>query len=100
MLNTLEALEGEKKQLHDIIRFEGINLFPEEVKRLLSIKGFSLFTATALMADVDDLKRHEIAYVLSTLYYSSHCPGRRHTRHRLRLPERRLPFGQLQKVKM
>ena len=57
MLNSLESLEGEKKQLQDIICFQGIKLFPEEVKCLLSIKGFSVLTATALMADVATIER-------------------------------------------
>ena len=52
LLNQFDALEAEKKQLHDLICYLGVKLFGEEVKLLLGIKGFSCLTATALMTDI------------------------------------------------
>ena len=52
LLNQFDTLEAEKNQLHDLICYLGVQLFGEEVKLLLSIKGFSCLTATALMADI------------------------------------------------
>ena len=61
LLNQLETLEAEKKQLHDIVCFRGAELFGEQVKLLLSIKGFSMLTATALMADIVNVDRFHTA---------------------------------------
>ncbi len=52
LLNQFDTLEAEKKHLHDLICFLGVKLFGEQVKLLLGIKGFSVLTATALMADI------------------------------------------------
>jgi transposase len=57
LLNQLETLEAEKKQLHDVICFRGVQLFAQEVKLLVGIHGFSLLTATALMADIVTIER-------------------------------------------
>ena len=57
LLNQFDTLEAEKKQLHDLICYLGVKLFGEEVKLLLSIKGFSCLTATALMADIARVDR-------------------------------------------
>jgi transposase len=57
LINTLEAFEVEKKQLQDVICVRGYSLFPEQIRLLLSIKGFSVLTATALMADVVTVDR-------------------------------------------
>jgi transposase len=61
LLNQLETLEAEKKQLHDVICFRGIQLFGQEVRLLLGIHGFSLLTATALMADIVTIQRFSSA---------------------------------------
>ena len=52
LLNQFDALEAEKNQLHDLICYQGVKLFGEEVKLLLGIKGFSCLTAIALMTDI------------------------------------------------
>ena len=58
LANTIDALEIEKKQLKDLICYRGYKLFPKEVENLLSIKGFSPLTATALMADIATIDRY------------------------------------------
>lgn len=57
LINTLEAVEVEKRQMQDLICLQGYKLFPREVELLISIKGFSPLTATALMADVVRVER-------------------------------------------
>ena len=57
LVNTIDALEIEKKQLKDLICCRGYKLFPKEVTNLLSIKGFSPLTAAALMADIATIDR-------------------------------------------
>ena len=57
LINTLEAVEVEKSQIRDLICLQGYKLFPREVELLISIKGFSPLTATALMADVVTVER-------------------------------------------
>lgn len=57
LLNTIEVLVNEKNQTNDLIICKGYELFPREIELLISIKGFSPLTATALMADAADLGR-------------------------------------------
>ena len=57
LLNQLETLEAEKKNMHDVICFRGVQLFGEQVKLLIGIHGFSLLTATALLTDVVTVTR-------------------------------------------
>ena len=57
LVNTIDALETEKKQIKDLICFKGYKLFPKQVTNLISIKGFSPLTAVALMADVATIDR-------------------------------------------
>ncbi len=57
LINALQTIEVEKKQLQDVICLQGYKLFPEQIRLLLSIKGFSVLTATALMADVATVDR-------------------------------------------
>jgi len=61
LLNQFETLEAEKKQLRDVICSRGFQLFAEEVKLLLGIHGFSVLTATALMADIVTIQRFSSA---------------------------------------
>ena len=57
LFNTLQVFEVEKRQLQDVICLQGYRLFPEQIRLLLSIKGFSVLTASALMADVVTVDR-------------------------------------------
>ena len=57
LVNTMDVLEIEKKQLKDLICYKGYKLFPKEVTNPISIKGFSPLTATALMADIATINR-------------------------------------------
>jgi transposase len=52
MITQFETLDAEKTQLHDLICYQGVQLFGEEIKLLLGIKGFSCLTSTALMTDI------------------------------------------------
>jgi transposase len=61
LLNQFDTLEAEKKYMHDLICFRGIKLFGEQIKLLLSIKGFSILTATALMTDIVRVDRFPTA---------------------------------------
>ncbi len=57
LVNTIDALEIEKKQLKDLICYKGYKQFPKEVTNLISIKGFSPLTAIALMTDIATIDR-------------------------------------------
>ncbi len=57
LLGQLVGVETQIKELRDIIVQYGYTLFPGEVDLLITIKGFSYFTATAFMADVVDINR-------------------------------------------
>jgi transposase len=57
LLNILETIEIEKKQLKEIIVYNGYKQFPKEVTKLISIKGFSPFTSVALMTDICTIER-------------------------------------------
>jgi hypothetical protein len=61
LLNQFKTLEAEKKQLRDVICCRGFQLFAEEVKLLLGVHGFSVLTATALMADIVTVRRFSSA---------------------------------------
>ena len=56
-LRALKKAEEEQQEIKDMIYLWGYKLFKEEIELLLSIRGFSAFTATALMSDVVDVNR-------------------------------------------
>jgi transposase len=56
-LKTLRSVHEEQKEIKDQIYFLGYKLFKEEIELLMSIRGFSAFTAIALMSDVVDVNR-------------------------------------------
>jgi transposase len=53
----LDAIEDETEKIKQMIHELGYRLFQKEIKLLVSIKGFSPFTAIALMSDVVDINR-------------------------------------------
>lgn len=53
----LEAIENETDKIKQMILQLGYNFFREEVELLIGIKGFSPFTAIALMCDIVDIHR-------------------------------------------
>lgn len=57
LINCLESLQAEKEQLKDLICFRGYQLFPQQLRLLMSIKGVSVLIATALMADIATVDR-------------------------------------------
>lgn len=57
LLKELEYLEKETETIKEMILLQGNTLFKEEIKILISIKGFSPFTAIALMSDIIDIQR-------------------------------------------
>lgn len=57
LFKQIENIEQETEELKKVIYQLGNRLFPNEIKLLLSIKGFSPLTAIALMADVVDINR-------------------------------------------
>ena len=61
LMNSLTTLEAEKKQLKEIIIYKGYKKFGEDIKRLMSIKGISSFSATALLADICTVDRFKNA---------------------------------------
>jgi transposase len=57
LLKQMEGLEQETETIKQEIYKLGYQLYPKEIRILLSIKGFSSFTAIALMSDVVDINR-------------------------------------------
>jgi len=57
-LNMQDALQQEVK---DMILLRGAELFGEQIELLLSIRGFSAFTAIVLMCDIVDIDRFSSA---------------------------------------
>lgn len=53
----LDAIQEETEKVKQLILETGYRLFRKEVELLVSIKGFSPFTAVALMTDVVDINR-------------------------------------------
>jgi transposase len=56
-LRALKKAEEEQQQIKDMIYLWGYKLFNEDIELLLSIRGFSAFTAIALMSDIVDVNR-------------------------------------------
>ena len=56
-LKSRRVLKELQEEIKDTILFLGSKLFGKEIEILLSIKGFSSFTAICLMSEVVDLKR-------------------------------------------
>jgi transposase len=52
-----QGIEGEQRQIRDRICLLGAAFFAKQIELLLSIPGFSVFTAVTLMAEVADLQR-------------------------------------------
>jgi transposase len=61
LMNQLEAVITECDTLKDMIIINGYKLFKREIDLLITIKGFSPFTAVAFMTDVVDIERFESA---------------------------------------
>ena len=61
MMSQLEKAVTEMDFLQDMIIIKGYGLFKKEIDLLITIKGFSPFTATAFMADVVTIDRFESA---------------------------------------
>jgi transposase len=57
LFTQLDTIERETEQIKKLIYELGYRLFGEEIKILLSIRGFSPLTAIALMSDVIDINR-------------------------------------------
>ena len=57
MFEQLDFLKKQKDAIEKRIKELGYKLFLEEIKLLISIKGFSILTAIALMTDVVDIDR-------------------------------------------
>ena len=57
LLAALKGNEEQQKRVKEMIYVLGSELFREEIELLLSIRGFSVFTAIVLMSDVVDIKR-------------------------------------------
>ena len=57
LLKGLETDDACQKEIKDMIILKGSKLFGKEIELLLSIKGFSVFTAVVLMGDVVDINR-------------------------------------------
>ena len=57
LVRGLQAGGACQKEIKDMVILKGSNLFGKEIELLLSIKGFSSFTAIVLMSDVADLNR-------------------------------------------
>ncbi|MBN2737124.1 MAG: IS110 family transposase [Spirochaetales bacterium] len=61
LLTHLNFLDIEQKEIEDKIIFTGFCYFKNEIHLLLTIKGFSAFTAIALLTDIVDVKRFKTA---------------------------------------
>jgi transposase len=61
MMNQLEIVITECNSLKDMIIIDGYQLFKKEIDLLITIKGFSPFTAVAFMTDVVDIDRFKSA---------------------------------------
>lgn len=57
LLESLKTNEVQKQETKDMILLRGYELFPEQIELLLSIRGFSAFTAIVLMSDIVDVER-------------------------------------------
>lgn len=57
LLTALKATELQQQDVKDMIQLRGAELFGEQIEILLSIRGFSVFTAIVLMSDIVDVDR-------------------------------------------
>jgi len=57
----LQSVQTEQKRIMDMIYVQGNKRFKREVELLMGIRGFSAFTAIALMSDVVDVARFQNA---------------------------------------
>ena len=57
LLESLKTNEAQQQALKDMILLRGAELFATQIEVLLSIRGFSAFTAIVLMADIVDVDR-------------------------------------------
>jgi transposase len=60
-LDILHNLKKEQQKIKDFILHLGDKRFKKEIRRLLTIRGFSTFTAIVLLADVVDVERFDNA---------------------------------------
>ena len=61
LLDGLKANEALQQDVKDMIYLRGAELFSEQIEILLSIRGFSVFTAIVLMSDIVDVYRFSSA---------------------------------------
>ena len=61
LLAGLKANEVQQLEVKDMIYLLGSELFGDQIELLLSIRGFSVFTAIVLMSDVVDVERFSSA---------------------------------------
>ena len=61
LMNQLEIVITECDYLKDMVIIKGYKLFKKEIDLLITIKGFSPFTAVAFMTDVVDIERFKSA---------------------------------------
>ena len=61
LLAGLKANEALQQEVKDRILLRGAELFGEQIEILLSIRGFSVFTAIVLMSDIVDIERFSSA---------------------------------------
>jgi transposase len=61
LLASLKDNEEQQQEVKDMIYLRGDELFGEQIELLLSIRGFSVFTAIVLMSDVVDVERFSSA---------------------------------------
>lgn len=69
----IDELEKRIKKLEEKIKTEGLKIFENEVRILVSIKGISVFSAIVIMTDILDISRFEKAKNLCS--YLRTAPG-------------------------
>ena len=57
LLESLKTIEAQRQETKDMLLLHGHRLFSEQIELLLSIRGFSAFTAIVLMSDIVDVER-------------------------------------------
>lgn len=61
IMRQLTDAQTARKAVSDLIVDLGMSTFPEQIELLLSIPGFSIFTAVVLLADIDRVDRFQNA---------------------------------------
>jgi transposase len=73
LFDELQNIGAKQKEIKDLIILHGSKFYKEEIEILLSIAGFSAFTAIALLSDIVDIKR--FANVKKFCSYLRTTPG-------------------------